>query len=283
MSERGTATLDPRATLVVTRPADDAARLIDALRSRGRDVLALPVLAIEPADDPSALAATMARLDDYALVVFVSPNAIRQALAYRCGPWPPATTIGVMGPGSVDALAAVGIAEPGHRVVSPARVPPGAAGDERFDSESLFTALDAQLGLQQGFARPVLIVRGNGGRAWFAERLRALGIEVDEIAAYRRVRPDVARHAGDALRRLHDAGTPIVFVVTSSEGVDHLVALAEEALVERGVAGPDARTWVLEGAVLAPHRRIADRARSAGFGAVALCAPGDDGILAAIE
>ena len=268
--------VDRSATVFVTRPAGDARKLIDALRERGRRVVALPVLGIEPVDDPGALMQALARLADYRLVVFVSPNAIRQALAHRPDPWPADVTIGVMGPGSVEALRAHGIAAPTHRVLSPAPVEATQSTTVRFDSEALFAALDASLGLASGFDGRVLLLRGNGGRAWFADRLRGLGIAVDEVEAYRRVRPDLDAATAASLRALVAAQAAALFVVTSSEGVDHLIALVDEV-------GIGARDWLLGCTLLVPHGRIRERAEASGFTRVALCAPGDVGVLAAIE
>lgn len=277
--------IDPQATVIVTRPAQDAQFLIDALRARGRTVLPLPVIAIRPVDDPSALARTMARITDYRLVVFVSPNAIRQALAHRSGAWPRDVTIGVMGPGSVATLAASGIAAPGNEVVAPAPSGgPGGIRNDRFDSEALFATLDATLGLSHDFEGRVLIVRGNGGRAWFADRLQSLGIAVDEVEAYRRVCPEVDAVASLALTRLFTARLPAVFVVTSSEGVGNLMSIVERAIARGAAASSqDVESWLFGMPIVASHRRIAETARRAGFSRVALCGPGDVGVLAAIE
>ena len=274
--------IDPAATLIVTRPERDAGSLIDALRARGRRVVALPVLAIEATDDPAMLAHTLAHVDDYRLVVFVSPNAIRQSLAQRAGPWPVDTAIGVMGPGSVETLKQLGIATPDYRVVSPTAADPASGGD-RFDSEALFSALDALLGLTR-FDGRVLILRGNGGRAWFAERLREIGIAVDEVEAYRRVRPEADAVARDALKALVAANGKAVFVITSSEGIANLTTIVAEAVShDASVSADDAEAWLRSCRILAPHRRIVEKAREAGFCDVSLCAPGDRGILAAIE
>ncbi len=277
--------IDPEATLVVTRPAQDATHLIAALEGLGRTVVAMPVLAIEPVTDARPLAATMAELDRYRVVVFVSPNAIRQALAHRTDPWPATVVVGVMGPGSVETLRSVGIATPVHRVVSP-RAGGEVSGDrgDRFDSEALFAALDATIDLTHGFDGRVLIVKGVGGRAWFAERLRGLGIIVDELEAYRRVQPPADAVASAALERLFTSKQAPVFVVTSSEGVDNLVAIVVASVASQGGWAVDAvRTWLFGCRILAPHRRIVERARDAGFTRVSLCAPGDSGIVAAIE
>ncbi len=154
--------------------------------------------------------------------------------------------------------------------------------DERFDSESLFAALDAKLGLTRGFDGRVLVVRGNGGRAWFADRLRSLGIAVDEVEAYHRLRDEPTAAASIAMRRLFVERRPVVFVVTSSEGIAHLPTMVERSLLAvTDVAS--ARDWLFAATLLAPHRRIAETAREAGFVRVRLCGTGDRGILAAIE
>ena len=281
-----------RSTVVVTRPTDDAAPLIDLLRDRGHEVVAFPVLGIEPVDDTRMLAATMARIADYRLVVFVSPNAIRQAIAHRTVPWPTDVTIAVMGPGSVAALEALGIAAPDVRVLSPQTNHPhndppvereavDAAGNSpalrRYDSEALLATLEATMGMDAGFDGRVLIVRGNGGRAWFADRLRERGIAVDEIQSYRRVRPEPDEASASRLRQLFRDDADAVFIVTSSEGLTNLVAMVE------GVIGSEARAWLFNTRIVATHARIAEKARRAGFSKILSADTGDRGIVAAIE
>lgn len=269
-------------TIVVTRPLDDAATLAGALRHRGHDVVVFPVLGIEPVDDPEPLDNALARLADYGLVVFVSPNAIRHAVARLPGAWPHAVAIGVMGPGSVAALAALGIAAPARTVVSPRDgMVSGDPTGPRFDSEALVAALGPAIGLGQGFAGRVLIVRGNGGRAWLGERLRALGLAVDEVESYRRTQPPVPVDAADGLRRLFADDGEATFVVTSSEGLDHLVTMVVDGVLA-GVDTSRASAWLHRQPIVAPHARIAEKARSLGFTDVSLTGPGDAGITAAI-
>lgn len=286
-----------RSTVVVTRPGEDAVPLIELLRERGHAVVAFPVLAIGSVEDQRTLAATMACISAYRLVLFVSPNAIRHALAHRTQAWPREVTIAVMGPGSVAALAALGIGAPEVEVVSPSgphrpqaavlpgpshgSAAPGSAGDEpafrRFDSEALLATLEERLGLDAGFDGRVLIVRGNGGRPWMADRLRERGIAVDEIESYRRMRPTPDRVAAAELRRLSGADADAIFVVTSSEGLGNLAAMVEAVL---GSAG---REWLFKQTIVASHARIAEKARRLGFSKLKLAAPGDRGIVAAIE
>ncbi|MFP3345436.1 hypothetical protein R0J87_23420, partial [Halomonas sp. SIMBA_159] len=80
----------------------------------------------------------------YALVIFVSPNAIDHAFAKSGAIWPHALPVGVVGPGSVQALARHGVSASTHQIISPAS---GADEDNgRFDSEGLFAAIDSALG-----------------------------------------------------------------------------------------------------------------------------------------
>lgn len=261
-----------RLPIVVTRPADDAAALVSRIAATGREVLAFPVLAIEPLADARALADAMARLDHYRLAVFVSPNAIRAALGLREHDWPATTAIGVMGPGSANALAAAGI-------VAPVRIFVPRGEDGRFDSEGLLGVLDRDL-FGEPDARAILLVRGNGGRPWLADRLRERGHRVDEVEGYRRVRPTPDPAAGARLRQRYAAGSPVAFVITSSEAVAHLVSSIDELLFD---ADEDARRrWLLGSPVYAPHPRIVDAARDRGFRDVRPTRAGDEAIVAAI-
>ncbi len=114
----------------------------------------------------------------------------------------------------------------------------------------------------------VLIFRGDGGREHLGETLRARGAVVDYVACYRRAKPEsgVAGLA-EAFRedRIH------AVTITSSEGLDNLWALADEATRTRWRACP---TFV-------PHPRIAAHARDLGL-AVIDTAGGDAGLIAGL-
>ena len=261
-----------RLPIVVTRPVEDAASLVARIAALGRDVLAFPVLAIEPVADAQPLADAMARLDDYRLAIFVSPNAIRAAVRMRDRPWPAMTAIGVMGPGSAAALASAGIGPP-LRIFVPL------GDDGKFDSEGLLGVLDRSL-LVEPDARPILLVRGNGGRPWLADRLRERGLRVDEVEGYRRIRPSPDPVVGARLRERYSAGRSVAFVITSSEAVAHLAASIDELLDDAD--GEARRRWLFASPVYAPHPRIVEAARDRGFRDVRPTRAGDEGIVAAI-
>src|SRR5260363_91990 len=104
--------LSSTGTAIITRPRGQSAVL--------RQTLAFPLLEIAPAKDDAPLARALAMLEQYALVLFSSPNAVHYALAHLPhGNWPRQVPIGVVGPGSARALASLGIAQPDYRVIAP--------------------------------------------------------------------------------------------------------------------------------------------------------------------
>lgn len=275
----------PRPTVVVTRPAGQSRQLTEALHAAGLDVLGFPLLAIGPAADDTQLRAALARLSDYALVVFVSPNAVSFALDTLAqvqntagqAQWPADVPVAVVGPSSVTALAERGIAPPTHRVIAPAGAQgegDGAGDSPRFDSEALWSELDTTPGAFAG--RGVLIIRGNGGRDWLGDRLREAGAAVGAVEAYSRTLPEPTTMQWQAVRdSLKPGAPPYAWLLTSSEAVRNLDALARLHL------SPQEHERLKQMQCIAPHARIAAQAQALGFAHVLPAAPGDAGLLAA--
>ncbi|WER45208.1 fused uroporphyrinogen-III synthase HemD/membrane protein HemX [Cupriavidus sp. WKF15] len=277
----------PRPTVVVTRPAGQSRQLTEALQAAGLDVLGFPLLAIGPAADDAPLRAALARLGEFALVVFVSPNAIQYALdalasvqGNAMAQWPSGVPVAVVGPASVTALAERGITAPDHRVIAPAGAGCNAtngvaAGEEaRFDSEALWAQLDPAA--LRG--RAVLIVRGNGGRDWLGDRMREAGAEVTAVEAYQRNLPEPSAMQWQAVRDGLGAGAaPQAWLLTSSEAVRNLDTLARQNL------SPQELATLKQVQCIAPHARIAEQAEALGFTRILRAAPGDAGLLAACK
>jgi len=278
----------PSPTVVVTRPAGQSRQLTEALQAAGLDVLSFPLLAIGPAADDAPLRAALARLDTFALVVFVSPNAITYALDALAGvqgasvaQWPAQVPVAVVGPASVAALAERGITPPACRVIAPAGAAANGQGADdaapeaealRFDSEALWARLDpAALA-----GKPVLIIRGNGGRDWLGDRLREAGAQVEAVEAYQRTLPEPSAMQWQAVRdNLRPGAAPHAWLITSSEAVRNLDALARQHL------SPEEDAALRQVQCIAPHARIAEQALALGFPHVLRAAPGDAGLLAA--
>lgn len=253
--------------VVITRPRRQAEPLAAAVAALGRTPVILPLLDIAPAEDQAALAQALRGLHDYALVAFVSPNAVDAAFAH-IDSWPDGVAIAVVGEGSRVALARHGVDETRVRIHCP-RDP------TRSDSEQLLQALD--LALLAG--RRVLVVRGDGGRELLPDALRAAGCTVETLAAYRRAvpRPDAALAA--TLRNL--LAGPNDWIVTSSEALRGLVAIVEGLASTMDDTISVARLQRQH--LIVPHARIADTARALGFASVTLTGSGDERLLAALQ
>lgn len=256
----------PLAPIVVTRPEAGGRALTDELAARGIDALWLPAFAIGPAPDVPLARATLTRLADFDLAVFVSPAAVRATAALLDRPWPAATSIGAVGRATDAAvLRSIAGAAAATRIV-----PDDDDGDS--GSEALWDALVRANRLP----RRALLLRAEGGRNWLAERLAAAGAEVTLLAVYSRRPLAASKEQLATLARWRDERRAPAALVTSSEAVDVLVA-------QVGRIDAAALDWLRSGLALATHARIGERLRAAGFARVALVAPQADAIAAALR
>lgn len=249
--------------VVITRPEAQAIPLAGQLAALGIPVAVFPLLDILPLPDPAPLKAALSRLADYALVAFVSPNAIDAAFAH-IDQWPPAVIAAVVGEGSRQALARHGLTEENARIAFP-RDP------QRTDSETLLDVLD----LDALRGRKALIIRAETGRELLADRLRAAGVDVTQVAAYQRGAPpmDAARRA--TLQHLLDEDND--WVITSSEALRILHDSVTQVAGALGWRNMTAKRLIV------PHERIAETATMLGFTQVTRTASGDEALVAAIQ
>lgn len=226
-------------TVLVTRPASQAASLCEQIAQRGGTAIAFPTVEIE------AMAATAASGHD--LVVFVSVNAVAHGVhLIEKGP---TTRIAAIGKATAAALAQTSL---------PADIVPEAG----FNSEALLAHPD--LTLASG-AR-VLIVRGAGGRELLQETFAARGLAVETREVYQRVRPVVEDAVRNALEeRWTNEGIDVV-TATSIETLHNL----HEMLSERG------RRLLRESTLLVASRRIAEAAEASGLNGMVVVANGAD-------
>ena len=246
--------------VLVTRPARQAADWVARLRAAGIDAVALPLIEIVCAPDEAQVQAAWEQLPSMRLAVFVSPNAAECFFGARppAAQWPADTRAAAVGPGTSRVLRELGV--DAGQIVEPA------VDAAQFDSEALWEQLRAI----DWNAQPVLIVRGDGGREWLAETLRAHGAQVSAVCAYRRCVPrlDEAQRAivAAALRepRRH------LWFFSSSEAIANLESIAAEADWSRARA-------------LATHPRIAESAQRLGFDEVARARPAFEAVRACIQ
>jgi uroporphyrinogen-III synthase len=236
--------------ILVTRPARQAGGIASRIAVLGGTPIVFPAIVILPPADPAPLARAQASLASYDVAIFVSANAVEYGVADPAR-WPASLPVMAPGPGTAEALAAVGI--------GPARIPL-----TTFDSAGMLALSE----LTDVRDKRIVIFRGDGGREELGEALRARGATVDFVPCYRRARPE------SGATGLHDAfreGRVDAVTITSSEGLDNLWALADASLRDAWRGCP---TFV-------PHARIAEHVRGMGL-AVVETAGGDAGLLAGL-
>ena len=256
-----------RPPVVVTRPLAQAQALQHKIAATGRQAIVFPLLDIHPLADTAALDAALATLECYALVAFVSPNAIDAAFARRPD-WPASVPLAVMGEGSRQALAAHGVTAATTRIYSP-------LDSERTDSQTLLAALD----LPALANRSVLILRGESGRELLADALITAGVQVTQVAAYRRTAPSL--DAAGAARLHHLLASGCDWIITSSEALQILVSMVEQA--DSMQSAQDDVVKLKQQRLIVPHARIAETASALGFWNVIRSGSGDEGLLAALQ
>ncbi len=249
--------------VVITRPAAQATALAQRVAAAGHEAVVFPLLAIDPLADQTALRAALADVSCYALVAFVSPNAIDAACAIR-KTWPRNVTLAVVGEGSRAALARHGITDANATIVSPANT-------RRTDSQTLLETLD----LDRLRGRRALIIRGETGRELLGDALRGAGMDVQQLAAYRRSIPPLDEDRRRQLLQLLDSDS--LWIITSSEALRGLIGMAMQA------GGRNAVVNLQQKRLLVPHERIEETARQLGFSSVALTGSGDEALLAALQ
>jgi uroporphyrinogen-III synthase len=239
--------------VVITRPARQAGRLAEFVRAKGGAPLLFPAIEITAITDPRPLAALIARLDEFDLAIFISPNAVEHAFAAieATRKFPDRLATAAIGRGTVAALERAGRSS----IIAPAR----------FDSETL---LDLPQLKSVGGSR-VVIFRGEGGRELLGDTLRARGACIEYAECYRRAQPALDPAP---LLTAWAQGKVHAVTVTSSEGLHNFCAML-------GTAG---REWLRQTPLFAPHPRIGEAARDAGIAEVVLTPQGDEGLVQAL-
>jgi uroporphyrinogen-III synthase len=248
--------------VVITRPAAQAGVLCERVRAI-RPVIAFPLLEIQPLADTTSLVATLHKLHQFSLVVFVSPNAIDASFKW-IKQWPPEVAIGVVGQGSLLALAKHGVHPESHTIYFPADL-------QQSDSEGLLAALP----LKTMHGQHALIVRGQQGRDLIASTLTQHGMVVQYVTAYCRSVPVLTEQRRAQIQMFLNGRFDFVF--TSSEALRNLVLLVREVAGEPGVVKMQQQR------IIATHNRISDIARSLGFRHVIMSGTGDEQIIATLQ
>jgi uroporphyrinogen-III synthase len=237
--------------VLVTRPAGQAASLIQSIQTLGGSPVAFPALAILQPRDPAALERTIGVLDRFHLAIFISPTAAERGLAAVLArrTWPAGLRVASVGKGTAAPLQAAGLG-------------PVLAPGTGADSEHLLALPE----LQAMAGRHVVIFRGEGGRDQLADTLATRGAQVSQVACYRRARPET--DPGPALAAFREGRIQAV-TVFSGETLDHLFQMLGEA----------GRRYLENAPLFAPHPRIAHHAQALGVARAITTEAGEQGVI----
>lgn len=240
--------------VLVTRPVGQAQELADHVRGLGGEPLLFPGIEIEAVADHD-MAAGLAQVEQYDYAIFVSPNAARISMscAARLGQLPSRVRLAAVGPGTAAALAQAGCAG----VLAP---------KDGSDSEALFRVLESEALPNRRF----LIVRGQGGREWLAEKLRDKGVQVDYLECYRRAKPTGRL---DVLLPRWQRGDRIACTATSAQIVENLFEMA----------GAAAQTYLERTPFFVTHTRVAQAAFGRGVKTIFVAGDGDSALALGLD
>jgi uroporphyrinogen-III synthase len=163
------------ARILVTRPEHQADNLSRLIEQRGGIAVRFPALEIVSRDD-NQITATLANLDRFQWVIFISANAVNFALKANSGKIPRTKSV---------RFAAVGQAT--AQAMKMAGLTVDLVPEQGYSSEALL----AMPQLQQVGGLHCLIVRGEGGREQLATTLRDRDAEVDYLEVYKRIIPRI--------------------------------------------------------------------------------------------
>lgn len=237
--------------IAVTRPREQAEQLARKIRLLGGECISFPLLEITPLQNDTPLRELIARLHEFHLAIFISPNAVRYGMEMikQEHVLPDTLQIATIGHSSAVALHEQGI----PTVISPR---------QRFDSEALLALPE----LQEMHGKNVVIFRGDSGRELLGDTLKMRGAWVEYANCY---------HRGKAQCNITDllAARPDAITVTSSEALQYLSELLST----------ENRKLVLQLPLFVTHERIAAAAQKLGWHNIICSNGGDDGIMSVLS
>ena len=248
--------------IMVTRPEEQAERLVEMLDGLGAEVLVQPAIEIGPPEDWGPVDAALGRLAEFDWLVFSSSNGVRYLLERLLASGRDmralaSLRIAAIGPGTAAELA---------RYHLRADLQP-----EAYRAESLGAAL-----APQARGKRFLLARAGRGREVLSEQLQAAGAEVEQVVVYRS--SDTQSPRADAASLL-SAGKVDYVTVTSSAIARALVRLFGDALRRSRLASispvtsatlrelgfppcVEAQTYTMEGVVAAILRDVREASLS---------------------
>jgi uroporphyrinogen III methyltransferase/synthase len=191
--------------VLVTRPRDQAAEMVDRLTAMGAEAIEAPMIRIVPPHDLEPLRRAAANADTFDWVVFTSANAVEAFMTVlldgqrdvRALKGPRLCTVGS---GTAERLARYGIKVD--------LIP------DEFRADAVVAAM-SHTGMVEGAS--ILVPRADIGRDVIADGLRAAGADITDVVAYRTVLEDAQQEgAPDIYRMLLDGRIDVVTFTSPS-------------------------------------------------------------------
>ena len=236
----------------MTRPEHQAGNLCNLIEQRNGVAVRFPVLEIVPTDELNSVKWTLDHLD-FDWVVFISRNAVNFALQANNGKITrnEGVRFAAIGQSTAKALKNAGI-----KVDLTPKL--------GFNSEALL--MEQEFQQVNGFT--FLIVRGQRGRGYLADKLRERGAKVEYLEVYKRILPEV--DIEPIIARLNCHGVNVI-TATSGEALINLVDLL----------GKEIKSALLSTPLVVISNRIRQLAKEIGFKQIAVSAEPTD--LAIVE
>jgi uroporphyrinogen III methyltransferase / synthase len=191
--------------VLVTRPRDQAAELVERLEAMGAETIVAPMIHIVPPSDYGPLDDACARAGTFDWIVFTSANAVDAFIdRLLAGPQDLRVLKGVklcaVGPRTAERLARAGLKVD----LMPAE----------YRAEAVLRAMSEVADVR---GQSVLLPHADIGREVIADELRKQGAEVTVVVAYRTVAEDPEREgAPDVYRMLLDRTIDVVTFTSAS-------------------------------------------------------------------
>lgn len=236
--------------VLVTRPAHQAKNFIQQLKACGANAIGFPCIEIHPITESTTLDMLSNKLDQYHTIIFISSNAVENGLKWiEKSP----TSIKNIKIAAIGKTTKAALEHSGFSVIiSP---------EHDFNSEALLN-LD-EFSENEINHKPVLIVKGEGGREYLQHTLCSRGAQVDLANVYRRDRPDADIRPLLELWSQHQIHW---VTVTSNETLKNLYYMLNE----------QGQNWLTQTQLLVPSQRCQQLAQQLGFNKIILSTSASD-------
>ncbi len=242
--------------ILITRPKPAGEILCEQVNAAGFHALLFPTITFLPPDYPKDMQKTIAALDQFDWLIFISPQAVyavSKVIHKRWPNWPVRLKIAAVGAGTANALQAENFPS--------ALYPP-----EQWNSEGLLELAD----FQQLAGQKIALVRGEDGRDLLASTLTSRGAQVTPLIAYRRALPK----------------TPVknILAMLRNNTIDCIVCTSNDALQNLTILFAAAAQKLTTVPLLVISQRMQDQAAALGFEKIYLATNAShDAIIAVIN